>query len=225
MKPIIGIIGRTNKLSSSREICYINKEINDAVIKNGGIGIIIPPPTLESLYGKTIEETTNMTELEFEKLKYIINLCDGIICPGGDEFYDYDLKVVEYCYKIDKPLLGICLGMQTMGCLFNGTMLDLNDISHKSEERYVHKIKLNKFSKLYEIFKFEELNVNSRHKSYINKTRLEVSARSYDNIIEAIEDKNKKFFIGVQWHPESMIKYDENQNKLFSYFIGCCKKS
>lgn len=224
MKPIIGIVARTDIFSQREKYC-INKEVNDAVISNGGISIILPPPTLESYFGKTFEDTAKLTNQEFESLKQSINLCDGIICPGGDEFYDYDLKIVEYCYKIDKPLLGICLGMQALGCLFNGTMLDLDNLNHKSEEKYVHKVKIDKKSKLYNILKKEEINVNSRHKSYVVKTDLEASAKSCDNVIEAIEDKNKKFFIGVQWHPESMIKYDTTQNELFSYFIECCKKN
>jgi len=40
---------------------------------------------------------------------------------------------------------------------------------------------------------------------------------SDDNIIEGIEDSNKKFFLGVQWHPESTEDID-NYN-LFKYFI------
>jgi len=32
------------------------------------------------------------------------------------------------------------------------------------------------------------------------------------------EDANKKFFLGVEWHPESLN--DENTKKLFEYFIN-----
>ena len=42
-----------------------------------------------------------------------------------------------------------------------------------------------------------------------------------DGILEAIEMKDKKFIIGVQWHPEGLD--DENSNKLFDYFINTCK--
>ena len=34
----------------------------------------------------------------------------------------------------------------------------------------------------------------------------------------SVEDKNKKFFVGVQWHPEDLD--DENSDKLFNYFIN-----
>lgn len=52
----------------------------------------------------------------------------------------------------------------------------------------------------------------------IPNTDLDIVAYSEDEIIEAIEDKKKKFFIGVQWHPESLT-YDEYSNKLFDFFI------
>lgn len=223
IKPIIGIVARPSILSQ-REVYYINKEVNDAILKNQGIAIIIPPPTTEKLTDKTLETTNKLTHSQFEEIKRLVNLCDGIICPGGNEFYDYDLRIIKYCYQTNKPLLGICLGMQAMGYLFNGKIQDLNNLSHKSEQKYVHKVKINKNSKIYEILQSTKIVVNSRHKSFVDDTELDCVGISDNNIIEAIEDKNKNFFIGVQWHPESMIKYDETANNLFKAFIDSCRK-
>ena len=186
--------------------------------------MIIPPPTSQKLIGRDINSTSELTNKQTDDLKLIIDLCDGIICPGGDEFFDYDLKVIQYCYEINKPLLGICLGMQAMSCLFNGSIQDFNNLSHKSEEKYVHEVKINKESKLYNILKKEVINVNSRHKSYIVSTDLDAVGLSNNNVVEAVEDKSKKFFIGIQWHPESMIEYDITENILFSYFIDSCRR-
>ena len=220
---IIGVVARPDTLSSKTEAFVINKKINDAVVKNGAQVIAILPPITEELINKNIETTNKLTQGQFEKIKQVINLCDGIICPGGDDFYDYDLKIIEYCHNINKPLLGICLGMQTMSCLFNGHMKDLEYQNHKSDARYVHMVKIKRDSKLYEILNKEIIEVNSRHKSYIESTDLNITGMSEDNIIEAVEDKNKKFFIGVQWHPESMIEYDITENNIFSNFINSCR--
>ena len=45
-----------------------------------------------------------------------------------------------------------------------------------------------------------------------------ISAVSKDGIIEGIEDNSKKFFLGVQWHPESLK--DSNSYNLIKYFIN-----
>lgn len=224
MKPIIGVVARNDVSISLKEICYINKEVNDAIIKNGGIPLVITPPTLESLVGRTLEDTQKLTDDQNNGLKKMIDLCDGVICPGGDEFFHYDLMTIEYCYKIDKPLLGICLGMQAMGYLFGGQLEDVNNFKHKTNNRYVHEVRIDEQSNLYSILNKSNINVNSRHKSQVINTSLDIVGLSNDNIIEAIEDKKRTFFIGVQWHPESMIEYDIAENKLFSYFIDCCRR-
>ena len=199
MEPIIGIITRTSISLENHKTSIIYSEIEDAIINNGAIPIGI---TLNDNYKK------------------LINLCDGIIFQGGDDFEIYDFATLKYIYDIDKPVLGMCLGMQLMGLLFNGNMIDINN--HKKTLNYSHEVKIKRNSKLYNIFKTDVIKVNSRHKSVIKNTKLNISGISQDGYIEAIEDTSKKFFIGVQWHPESMLKYDDKQNNLFKQFIKCC---
>ncbi len=194
MKPIVGIAVRKED-----DIYYSKVELIDNLIIKGVIPIIIKPD---------IEST---------------NLCDGIIFPGGTDIYDDDLKLIKYLYDNDIPCFGICLGMQEMGYLFNGRMGYIGNYSHlKPDLKYVHGVKINKNSKIYKILNLEEIKVNSRHKDYLINTDLSISGIS--NVIESIEDKNKSFFIGVQWHPESMLEYDNNSNLIFNQFIKECYK-
>ena len=58
--------------------------------------------------------------------------------------YDYDLFITDYAYKNDVPVLGICLGMQLMGVLFGGEMIDVDN--HKKKLSYVHSVSINKKS-------------------------------------------------------------------------------
>lgn len=156
---------------------------------------------------------------EFEKIKEIIDLCDGIIFPGGKYVKEIDLQIMKYLYKQDKPTFGICLGMQIMGATFNGGIREtIKSGAHNSEKEYVHEITIDKNSKLYEIIGKEKIKVNSRHGKCIPHTTLDIVAYSEDGIIEAIEDKTKKFFIGVQWHPETLLE-DTYSNKIFEKFI------
>lgn len=196
----IGIIGRKND-----DKITFNKEIIDVIKKYDFIplGIIV--------------DFENNSDNEFIKTKPLIDLCSGIILQGGSDYYDIDIIITKYLHKNNIPTLGICLGMQTMAMAFNGNMGDINN--HKSDKLYVHSVDINKDSKLYDIFKKDKIIVNSRHKSYIINTDLKVSGQA--NIIEAIEDNAKDFFIGVQWHPETLM--DENSILLFNNFFSSIK--
>lgn len=138
---------------------------------------------------------------------------------GGSKICDIDYKIIEYLYQINKPTLGICLGMQIMGKLFNGKVrTTIENGSHDSEKDYAHNIRIKKHSLLYQIVGEEKIKVNSRHKRQIPTTSLACVAYSEDGVLEAIEDKNKKFFMGIQWHPESLME-DIYSKRLFDYFI------
>ena len=192
---IIGIVTRKSVSEENHDIDIIYNDIIKALKKFGTFPI-----------GLVLEED----------YKELINICDGLIFQGGDDIEEYDLKALKYAYDKDIPTLGICLGMQIMGILFNGNIIDINN--HKKNLDYAHSILIKKDTKLYSIFNQDIIKVNSRHKSVLKNTSLCVSALSNDGYIEAIEDTDKKFFIGVQWHPESML-YDERQNKIFKCFI------
>lgn len=197
---IVGIVTRKSKSSEEHDINIIYTNIANSIYKNGGIpiGIILN-----------------------ENYKKVIDICDGIIFEGGDMIEQYDLEALKYIYDKDKPVLGICLGMQLMGLLFDGELKKVSN--HKKNLDYAHVVYIDKYSKLYDILKKDYLKVNSRHNDALKRTKLTTNSISSDNVIEGIEDKNKNFFIGIQWHPEDMI-YDENSDKIFKYFIDKLKK-
>ena len=64
-------------------------------------------------------------------------------------------------------------------------------------------------------FKKEKILVNSRHKSSINNSKYKINAISKDNVIEAIEIPNKRFFLGIQWHLENMYMIDINEKSQY----------
>ena len=155
--------------------------------------------------------------ISFNKIKKIVDMCDGIVLSGGDNFTKNDFLLVEYLYQKNIPTLGICLGMQSMAKYFSNQE-EINIENHSTTNKYVHYINIDKNSLLYKILSNEKILVNSRHNSAIVDTKIFVSARSDDGVIEAVEDNNKKFFVGVEWHPESLD--DENTKKLFEYFVN-----
>lgn len=194
---MIGVLMNDSLSEEGHEISYIYKDIASSIIKYGGI----PIPIVIDDYETTLN---------------LIDKCAGIIIQGGDTYTDKHLRIVNYLYDNNIPTLGICLGMQMMGMLFNGKLGHIDN--HKSNLNYVHEITIDKKSLLYKIIKQDKIMVNSRHHDYLISTDLNVSAKS--DVCEAIESKNRVFFLGVQWHPETMIAYDILQNKIFEYFIG-----
>jgi putative glutamine amidotransferase len=190
MKPLIGILLRKKE---NNKVYSVNKEIID-MIKN----------------------KANIIGIFIDNYKETIKLCNGIIIPGGNKIDNDSLKLIKYLYDNNIPTLGICLGMQEMGYSFNGEFNKESNYEHLKENmKYAHEIYIDKNSYLYNILKENKILVNSRHKDYLIKTNLTVS--SISNVIESIEDKNKKFFIGLQWHPESIN--DINTTKIVEEFI------
>lgn len=89
-----------------------------------------------------------------------------------------------------------------------------NIFSNKSISRSLHKVYINKNTKLYNIYKNRIINMPSIHNYVLkNNNKFIVNATSKEGYIEGVEYKN---LIGVQFHPELL---DDN---LFKYFIKEC---
>ena len=157
--------------------------------------------------------------LLWDQVLYLVELCDGIVLTGGDHFVDNDFLLVQYLYKQDIPTLGICLGMQAMALSFGGYGEIKVGNNHYLKE---HAIVIKKNSLLYSILGVEQSVVNSRHKTGVQNTNLVVSARAFDGVIEAVEDKKKKFFLGLEWHPESLV--NKKSDLIFEAFIKSLMK-
>ncbi len=95
---------------------------------------------------------------------------------------------------------------------------------NKSFDEYVHSIKIEKSSKFYNIIKTEKMQVNSRHKRTINNCpMLDKVAFCEDGYPDVVESRDKRFYMGVRFHPESLYLKDENMNNIFKSFIDICK--
>jgi putative glutamine amidotransferase len=215
-KPVIGILATSNYLlteDSFKDTYRYGNNYIKRIVDNGGIPLLIP------FYDNNIIQET-------------LDMCDGLLLPGGEKVLDVNFDVIDYFYKNNKPILGICLGMQTLGMysIREKRIIKKIDsyINHRHNENYrdnysyIHDVKIDKDSKLYKIFNKEVFKVNSIHSYCISEVGKEfrVSALSEDNIIEGIEAINKEFVIGIQWHPEIMNEF----NNIFKLFVLACKK-
>ncbi|MBR1377154.1 MAG: gamma-glutamyl-gamma-aminobutyrate hydrolase family protein [Bacilli bacterium] len=224
MKPIIGIVSRPLLRDNNVRLDAVNNMSRRAIIKNGGIPIGILPTQNINYYDTSGEDIPALTEEEKEELIRQIKLCDGILLQGGNRWFEYDEFISSYIIEHDIPALFICMSMQHLPFVDYAKYQNKEVMDHKSDEDYKHTINIDKNSVLYKILGKEVLCVNSFHKYAITESnKTNVIATSPDGVIEAIEYPNKKFILGLQWHPEKMIDIDDDENKIIKYFIDMTK--
>ena len=220
MKPIIGIIGRSDFSTEEKSTISVFDKYRQAIIHYGGIPIIILPSQTIDYHEIMPRDTQKLTNEEKSILKQQVELCHGIIMPGGDRIYEYDNYICDYCNKKQIPLLGICMGMQIM-CNYNNENRNIKNETngHYSQNNYKHLVKIDNSSKLFNIIKEKEILVNSLHNYHVPNSGSYQAVAYCDDIIEAIEKKEDLFNIGVQWHPEKNYSKDLNSKNIFTNFI------
>ncbi len=223
-KPIIGIVSRAES-EDGIYVTSVMESYRKAIIINGGIPIAILPTQLIEYGQYKSKEVPQMSDEEKEMLCKQLNFCDGIMMPGGINRYEYDFYITNYCISQNVPVLGICLGMQLLATINNRDTLKIIDESNthlKPQVDNVHSVKLNTNSKLYEIIGTNEFVVNSRHRYKVMEVGdFSIVGYAPDGVIEAIENENCDFAIGVQWHPENLIDTTPSK-RLFKSFVGAC---
>lgn len=201
----------------------------DAILKAGGTPIVLPPDPEEAARWTRMLDGLLLTgggdiHPKFFRGKKIRKK----LRPSPDERTKFELKMVQEALKKNLPTLGICLGCQTISVACGGTLIqDLPSErpATRDHDKGVHRIDLDPRSVLQRILGRSQVRVNSRHHQAIDSPGkgVRVSARSADQVIEAIEVSKKRFFVGVQWHPEIMPK-DIASKKIFRAFVDACKK-
>lgn len=226
---LIGIVCK-----SSPKSLYLPRNYIDSVEYHGGKVVLLPH------------------RIDKEYIKEISSLLSGLLITGGGDihprFYGenekeelkrvderrdmFEIQLIKEFFKKKKPVLGICRGMQILNVCFGGTLYQeikrITKLSHWQKTpgiEFFHSIRIDKNTKLYEIFETENLNVNSFHHQAVRDLAKEfiVSAKAEDGVIEAIEHKEHPFMIGVQFHPEYMYRIHPF-SKLFKSFVNACLK-
>ena len=227
-KVIVGIVAKYRDGDEKQKIVdsRIRNEIKQAVFDNGGIaiGIISPNDEIQPA-GDDWMKYNDL--IDKENVIRQIKLCDGIILQGGNANEAYEPFIAKYCYDNDIPCLGICAGQNSIVRGLGGTTYKISNPKKHNQPRkeYVHSAHIDTSSKFYNIVKVAEIMVNSRHKRTVgNCLLLDKVGFCEDGYADIVESKDKTFYIGVRFHPESLYKVDENMNNIFKKFIESCKK-
>lgn len=223
-RPIIGIVGKHYKenLYPAKDT-VIRDEMKQAVLDNGGLAIGLLSPCREEDTVKFVWEN-RLAEEEKQILHDEISLCDGIILAGGTASEQFEIYTAKYCHEQNIPLLGICAGFQNMVRAMGGETGPLGHQKHQSQNPYVHSVAVEQNSFLCQILKQESVMVNSKHIYHVlSAGSLQISALAEDQVIEAVEDRKKDFFVGLQFHPECLYLGDRQMNRVFEVFISAAK--
>ena len=213
-RPVIGITGNYGDLT-----CKLAEGYYKSVLKAGGIPIIIPPLANTDAIINTLEIIDGLILSgggDYDP-RYANEEPDSKLGEINEERDLPELFITRLAYNRQIPILGICRGIQTLAMALGGKVkqdiTDIATISHsQKEERNVptHNVIIEKDSILSQLYKLTDnnatLNVNSFHHQAVCDCgdKFRVVAKSEDGIVEAIESREFKSIIGVQWHPECL---------------------
>lgn len=228
-KPIIGIIGKVQPKHDEDLWHRIDEvdEIRYLIIKNGGIAItLLPTEATIKFNDNDIKDEKELDSEEIDGLYRQIQLCDGFILQGGLYSCNYEIEIAKKVIELDKPLIGICAGFNNiLRALGSDVILDETKTHDIYDNSYRHPIKIEKDTELYKLVKKEEINVNSIHSRVATKELVEpyakISSYSKDGLVESFEVPNKKFIMGIKWHPELLLN-EAYVDELFKTLIDKC---
>jgi len=182
----------------------------------------------------------NMYNVPADSIACYLSLSDGIIISGGPdinpEIYGkgselercgpidhrrdtLEILMIRYAIENDIPLLCICRGHQILNAANKGTLIiDIPSdydtiIAHRQEGK--HMVDVVEGTLLSEIIGLDRGLINSRHHQAVEMVApgFRASAFAPDGIIEAIEPVDRgehPFILGLQWHPEYMIRESDS---------------
>ena len=232
-KPIIGITG-----NYAEPDCKLGDGYYKSVLKAGGVPVIIPPLSDSDAIINTLEHIDGLLLSGGADYNPLYAGEEPVTQLGGinSERDLPELLITQLAYNRQLPMLGICRGIQTLAMALGGHVKqDINGlrnhpIKHSQEARRsepTHSVIVEPHSTLYNIYKEMlsssqegtegKLFVNSFHHQAVDDPgeRFRVTARSADDIVEAIESREFKSIMGVQWHPECL----EDGLPLFQWLV------
>lgn len=234
MKPIIGVIPLFDE---EKDSIWMVPGYMEGIRAAGGLPIILP------------------LKAEEQETEQICDMCDGFLFTGGHDVdpalygaeksdkcglpnHDRDVlekRVFDYALAKDKPVFGICRGIQLINALCGGTLyqdLPSEFVGTKKVEHHMtppydvpcHEVTILENTPLWELLHKSTIAVNSYHHQAVKDLAptLKPMAISEDGLVEAVYMPGKKFIQALQWHPEFIYLKDRDACRVFESFVNAC---
>lgn len=134
--------------------------------------------------------------------------------PGHPENSGICLDIIEhYCNKI--PILGVCLGHQSIGHIFGCHMKQLDVPMHGKIDHIIHDNR-DIFTNIKSPFRATRYHSLVIDENRINKN-LRITAWTSNGTIMACQHKHYKLLRGIQFHPESL--WTDNGKVIIKNFL------
>lgn len=160
-------------------------------------------------------------------LEQVMDMADALVITGaikgqGKNRVEFEHLLMRMAIERGLPIVGFCHGHQCINRYFGGTVVKVSDatkdvatkvVHHGKESPYVkdcfHMANVKPGSHLAEAFGATRIEVNTSHNYCVGKLGdgLEVTARSDDGVVEAIEHRTLPV-TGFQFHPERIFRRD-----------------
>ena len=145
---------------------------------------------------------------------------DGILLTGGNSLVKYggdaperdevEKLLIGFAYSKNLPLLGVCRGMQMIQDYFNNSLCEVDGHVAARHSLIVHEgLKMSSVVK-----RFKDVNAFHEYGTHKVEGDLLKVANSHDNVVMAIEHKEKYIF-GVMWHSERELSCNKNDQYMF----------
>ena len=136
----------------------------------------------------------------------------------------FELAVLQAALDLDLPTLAICRGFQVLNVALGGTLHqhitdDDTSVNHHFE---LHAVEIDPGSKTAAAVGATRAIGHSVHHQAVDQVGagLVVTATASDGVVEGLELPDRRWVVGVQWHPEDTAHEDSEQQRLFDALIA-----
>ncbi len=234
-KPWIGI---PTRFRDSGEAIDEIKRYLDAVLRAGGLPVMIPTFTPLELARDYFDRLDGIllpgspTDIDPAIFGEAPHPRLGKLLPERDSL---DFALLKHGEAANLPVLGICFGAQSLNVYRGGKLVQdipsvvpnpaFHDDHGESNQPAFHMVQLKPGSLVSRLAGATTVEVNSFHHQAVSQPGkgLQAVATAPDGVIEAVEDVDGKFFVGIQWHPER--ENNEFARAIFKAFVDAAVKS